>query len=521
MDVRTALALAAPICVSPSLARQELHRLIPPKIPLDGYFGAAVAVDHGLAVVSNCYAGKKKHGRVEVFDLTTGEHRVTLERDAHYDQDLFGCPIALNERWLLITSRHGEGGSWNRGAVHVFDPGTGMQISTITVSTGNQDYFGHSIALSGDLALVGSPYDATRGFGAGAAYLVHLPTGAILHKWIGSDTDEHDHFGLQVALSGRYAVVGANGVEDYKGAVYVFDVATGVERFKLQATKTYRGCSFGFPLSISGDLLLAGAPGENDMGLERSGAAYLFDLVTGAQVRRLSSPFPSAWSLFGESLWLTDELAIVVQLGDVHDHDEPGRLLLFDRDTGQFLEVLTASDSTANDHFGLAIAVDGCTLVVTATNSQNQDNGRGAAYVFPVPLRSGALTCDAQPNSTGSPAVLRASGTRCLLANDLTLLASGLPDHSTGSFLVSSAFDHVPSFGGGQGDLCLASPFARFPGAFDAGSEGLARVAVDLTALPGGQVVLPGETWHFQAWYRDANPHPTSNLTNGMSLAFE
>jgi hypothetical protein len=44
----------------------------------------------------------------------------------------------------------------------------------------------------------------------------------------------------------------------------------------------------------------------------------------------------------------------------------------------------------------------------------------------------------------------------------------------------------------------------------------------DLTQLPGGlpAAVQAGETWNFQAWFRDMNPGPTSNLTNGLQVTF-
>ena len=43
-----------------------------------------------------------------------------------------------------------------------------------------------------------------------------------------------------------------------------------------------------------------------------------------------------------------------------------------------------------------------------------------------------------------------------------------------------------------------------------------------MTPTPTGLVqVAAGETWNFQAWYRDANPGPTSNFTPSVSVLFE
>jgi hypothetical protein len=54
------------------------------------------------------------------------------------------------------------------------------------------------------------------------------------------------------------------------------------------------------------------------------------------------------------------------------------------------------------------------------------------------------------------------------------------------------------------------------------GPEGTFHVSVDLTDLPpGGAVALPGETWRWQAWYRDKNPTSTSNFTDGVVTTFQ
>ncbi len=89
--------------------------------------------------------------------------------------------------------------------------------------------------------------------------------------------------------------------------------------------------------------------------------------------------------------------------------------------------------------------------------------------------------------------------------------------------LGGSAQNHVPFAGGGQGTLCVGGTVARFQhlaGQTDAG--GSLRHWIDLERMPPplGTVVQPGETWNFQVWYRDMNPGPTSNFTNGLSITF-
>jgi hypothetical protein len=139
----------------------------------------------------------------------------------------------------------------------------------------------------------------------------------------------------------------------------------------------------------------------------------------------------------------------------------------------------------------------------------------------------GTRSCSpAIPNSTGAPATLLATGTATPTSPDLGLKVLGLPSGEFVLFLVSPSQGSVPGVGGSAGTLCLGSPLGRFtgpglPGL--SGPAGIASLAVNPTALPLGQgtvAVSPGETWHFQAWYRDANSPQGSNLSDAVGIAF-
>ena len=56
----------------------------------------------------------------------------------------------------------------------------------------------------------------------------------------------------------------------------------------------------------------------------------------------------------------------------------------------------------------------------------------------------------------------------------------------------------------------------------DSGPDGFISIALDLTNFPPPlpSTVQPGDTWNFQAWFRDKNPMPTSNFTDGLSITF-
>ena len=130
-------------------------------------------------------------------------------------------------------------------------------------------------------------------------------------------------------------------------------------------------------------------------------------------------------------------------------------------------------------------------------------------------------------NSTGLPALISGFGTEAVLANFLELTASQLPQNQFGMFLNSMTQGFVANPGGSQGNLCLGGSIGRYnrPGEIlNSGAGGTFTLVLDLTDTPqptGSVSIVPGETWNFQVWFRDKNPGPTSNFTDGLSILFQ
>ncbi len=133
----------------------------------------------------------------------------------------------------------------------------------------------------------------------------------------------------------------------------------------------------------------------------------------------------------------------------------------------------------------------------------------------------------ATSNSAGSPAQIQAWGSNVLGSNSLRIGANSLPPQTFGYFLTSQTQGFVPQVGGSQGTLCLSGNIGRINGpgqVLDSGPNGCILLDVDLLQIPqpsGPIAIQVGETWNFQAWYRDHNPLPTSNLSDAITLTFE
>ena len=130
-------------------------------------------------------------------------------------------------------------------------------------------------------------------------------------------------------------------------------------------------------------------------------------------------------------------------------------------------------------------------------------------------------------NGSGRPGLMDANGSTVAAQNNVTLIARDLPTNVFGFFLVSRVQGFVEQPGTSSGILCLGGSIGRYigPGQVgQSGGTGTIALPIDLTQVPqplGFVSVLPGDTWNFQAWYRDVTSAGDSNFTTGLTIAFQ
>lgn len=143
------------------------------------------------------------------------------------------------------------------------------------------------------------------------------------------------------------------------------------------------------------------------------------------------------------------------------------------------------------------------------------------SYNLQVFTSVGEGTVGSTQNSSGRSASMAGSGSTALADDRLVLGASGMATNQYGMFLASKsiAFVDLP---GSDGWLFLGGEIHRLQHQLlPTGPLGAFHFEVDLGDIPGYGPVQPGDTWHFQAWFRDQNPHPTSNLTDRFDVTFQ
>lgn len=139
----------------------------------------------------------------------------------------------------------------------------------------------------------------------------------------------------------------------------------------------------------------------------------------------------------------------------------------------------------------------------------------------------GTNYCSANANSTGVAAEMSAAGSTTVAANNLTITAGMMPTNAFGFFITSQTQGFVANPGGSSGNLCIGGSIGRYvgPGQIqNSGSAGSISIMLDLANMPqptGSVSVLQGDTWNFQAWFRDVGMSgPTSNFTDGLQIDF-
>ncbi|MCB1232568.1 MAG: hypothetical protein KDN19_20135, partial [Verrucomicrobiae bacterium] len=175
----------------------------------------------------------------------------------------FGECVAISDRYLLVGEPRNSDVASVAGAVHLYDARTGRYLRKLTASDGEaDDRFGTSVSLEGDVAIIGAPGDGDLGFEAGAVYVFNVRTGTQLAKLTAADGTDSDWFGDSVSLSGNLALIGApqdDAAGNFSGSAYVFELLTGSQLVKLIGSNSQPFDEFGYSVSLSGNLALVGA----------------------------------------------------------------------------------------------------------------------------------------------------------------------------------------------------------------------------------------------------------------------
>ena len=259
------------------------------------------------------------------------------------------------------------------------------------------DRFATSVSVSGSTVIIGAPNDDTPvgGTDSGTAFVFARPT----TFWVeqgplrASDAGSDDFFGESVAISGNTAVVGAPGDDTPAGAdagsAYVFfrTGSTWTEQQKLTASDAAAGDRFGSSVAIDGDTVVVGAPDDNVAGQTAQGSVYAFlrSGVTWTEQQKITAADGAAQDAFGTSVGVSIDTAVIGAPGDdTATGVDAGSAYVFLRTgTTWALQQKLGIFGAAGDALGTAVSIDGDTALVGAPGADTSNGpDTGAAYSY-------------------------------------------------------------------------------------------------------------------------------------------
>jgi len=263
------------------------------------------------------------------------------------------------------------------------------ELAKLLASDGAEnDYFGNSVAISGDTAVIGAYSDNDNGNFSGSAYIFRYNGSSWTEeaKILASDGAAGEEFGISVAISDDIALIGAflddeKGTESGSAYIFRFNDPNWVQEAKLLASDGAKYDRFGTSVAISGDTAVIGAYGDDDKG-SSSGSAYIFRFNGSSWVQeaKILASDGAMDDNFGYSVSISDGNTAVGALYD----DDSGSAYIFRFNGSSWVQKakLSASDSTANDYFGNSVSISGDTAVIGAYNDDDNGYGSGSAYIF-------------------------------------------------------------------------------------------------------------------------------------------
>ena len=388
----------------------------------------AISIDDDYIVIG-CYVKEAAYIFVRSGSTWTQQQKLTASDGQSGDQ--FGTSVHISGTSVIVGSTKNQ----SNGAAYIFtrSGSTWTQQQKLTASDGAaNDYFGNSVVIDGDNAIIGAFLDDDGGGGSGSAYVFTRSgsTWTQQGKLIASDDQTSDRFGIAVDINNDYAIVGAS-FEDAggneSGAAYIFvrSGSTWTQQQKLTASDGQSGDQFGTSVHISGTSVIVGSTKN-----QSNGAAYIFTRSgsTWTQQQKLTASDGAANDYFGNSVVIDGDNAIIGAFLDDDGGGGSGSAYVFTRSGSTWTQQgkLIASDDQTSDRFGIAVDINNDYAIVGASFEDAGGNESGAAYIF---VRSGSTWTQQQKLTASDAGASYYFGNSVAIDGDTALVASYWNDH--------------------------------------------------------------------------------------------
>lgn len=273
---------------------QEVDRIVAGDAADYDNFGNAVAISGEYAIVGALQDDDTEtdSGSAYIFERQPDGQWLEVSKltasDPEHNAD-FGWSVAISGTYAMVGALNQDDGGTAQGAVYVFErtgPGTWTPRPKLTAGeASNYDYFGTSVAISGEFAVVGAYYDGDGGTLSGAAYFYRrdgLGNWDETDRLLPSDGADNDQFGFSVGISGDHAVVGANENDTSAlgaGRAYQFThdgSGTWSEATAISSETPAENDEFGASAAIADYYMIVGEPEDDHGGYSTAGSVVIY-----------------------------------------------------------------------------------------------------------------------------------------------------------------------------------------------------------------------------------------------------
>jgi hypothetical protein len=312
----------------------------------------------------------------------------------------FGGSMKFGPDFLVISAGRADIDNTIRaGALYVYDLDSNNQwnfIEKLTASDYDNDALlavnPTSISVDGNTIVAGAP-----GFSSwnGAVYIYEKEGNnwTETQKITSPESVDYGNFGIGVSLFGDYLVIGASGVNNSAGKIYIYKKNNSGEWIfhqSLTSSDNFENSYFGNSISISGNELVVGAYTEVDTG--NPSMAYIFKLNDNGnweETQKIPSYESSEHTYFA---WMCEMKNDKLLISSPHLYGaEAGRTLLYkknNQNNWEFDQELKPTNDVTEDFYGWSLAMNDNEIIVGSArdnfddNEENELNDAGSAYIF-------------------------------------------------------------------------------------------------------------------------------------------
>ena len=356
-------------------------------------FGWSVAISGNFGIVgapNDAVGTNANQGSASIYQYN-GSNWVLMQKltdPTGVATDYFGISVHISGNYAIVGA-YGDAGTFQdegSASIYQYNGSSWVLMQKLTDATGAAfDYFGISVYISGNYAIVGSYSDDAPAVDQGSAsiYRYDGSSWVLMQKIFDATGAASDNFGISVSISGNYAIVGSyldDAPAANQGSVsfYQYDGSSWVLMQKIFDATGIANDQFGDCVSISGNYAIVGAWMDDNGIIANQGSAsiYQYNGSSWVLMQKIIDVSGSASDQFGVSVSISDDYAIVGSyFDDIGANTDQGSVSIYLR-VGlewQKLQFVTDPGGKPLNNFGDAVTIDGSTkrFLIGANNYSN------------------------------------------------------------------------------------------------------------------------------------------------------